>query len=509
MTDLLWPSTLRPFQLDGISVLMGADALLLADDMGLGKTVQCIAALRILLQRKTIGRVLIVTPASLLSQWRQELLHWAPEIKAVKVDGPIADRAWKWRIDKQVVLASYETVRSDSAAQQETWDVVVLDEAQRIKNRQTAVSRLCKRLRRHRSWALSGTPLENSVDELASILEFVRPSPEGGHAPLAGGHRLRARQDEVQLRRRKTDVLPELPPKTVVRLAVELGPAQDDSYRALERLGTSELSALGSDATAVNVLELITRLKQACNFCPRTGQSAKLDDLRHRLLRVQAQGDRALVFSQWKNPQYGVGRLAQELKAWRPLLYTGDVDPATRTAIIQRFQADPAPRILLLSLRAGGLGLNLQCASYVFHFDRWWNPAIENQATDRAHRLGQKNPVTVYVYTCVNTIEERIEAILDEKRRLFESMVDGISIDARRLLSEEDLFGLFGMEAPRKQKRSAVPALRLIDRVTMVLTRAGWNLQVRDTHIWGDFTDEYGDTLSLSAMVIEGRGDAD
>jgi hypothetical protein len=206
------------------------------------------------------------------------------------------------------------------------------------------------------------------------------------------------------------------------------------------------------------VLELISRLKQICNYDPASGESAKLADIAQRLATLVAEGHRALVFSQFTDDNYGVGRATTALKEFHPLSFTGSLSPGQRVSVVDRFLRDTRHKALILSLRAGGVGLNLQAASYVFHLDRWWNPAIEEQADSRAHRMGQPYPVTVFRYICAGTIEERIDAKLREKRRLFQDIVDDVSLDLGTALSEEELFGLFGLAAPRPQRDGTMTA---------------------------------------------------
>jgi len=311
--------------------------------------------------------------------------------------------------------------------------------------------------------------------ELSSVLEFVRPNPEGKRLPgLSFGPRLQAIHGELQLRRRKFEVLTDLPPKRVVRVALELSPPQRKRYQEVEAQGRGELTQLGQAATVLHILEMIARLKQVCNFCPITGVSSKFDDLKERVRCLSDQGERALVFSQWTNHRFGVERLANDLHEFDPLIYTGALSASERSLRIDTFRTHPQHRVLILSLRAGGQGLNLQEASYVIHFDRWWNPAVENQATDRAHRLGQTRAVTVYAYTCVDTIEERIEEILDRKRHLFAAIVDEVSLDVRRLLTPAELFGLFDLPAPVRAPPPQGSEQALLDRVRKVLTNTRW-----------------------------------
>ncbi|MCL4554709.1 MAG: DEAD/DEAH box helicase, partial [Actinobacteria bacterium] len=393
---LEWPSSLLPFQLDGVRVLLSQAEVLLADDMGLGKTVQAIAALRILLHRNEVESALVVAPASLIHQWRQELSRWAPELRVSTVAGTPEQRGFAWSVAAHVFLITYETLRSDFAPyancgpRRRTWGAVILDEAQKIKNRNTGVSTSCKMLPRHRSWALTGTPLENKVDDLVSILEFLQPNPGGEPvAPLHFDPTLAERHRDLQLRRRKKDVLPELPPKTVIRVLLDLSEEQMRSYRRAEEDGVLELRQRGETIQLTHVLQLITRLKQICNFCPDTGVSAKVNDLRSRLAVLASEDHRVLVFSQYTDDVFGVRAIERGISRHGPLMFTGDLSQEERKARIAQFKRDKRHRALILSLRAGGQGLNLQEASYVVHFDRWWNPAIERQAEDRSHRMGQ------------------------------------------------------------------------------------------------------------------------
>jgi SNF2 family DNA or RNA helicase len=434
------------FQLTGIRLLLDRDRLLLADEMGLGKTIQAIAAIRLLARRGQISTCLVVVPAAVLSQWLRELERWAPELRSCALRGPAAERAAQWRMPAHVHVVSYETLRSDvQLGRERLWDLVVIDEAQKIKNRDADVAVAVKRLLRRRAWALTGTPLENRLDDLASILEFVSPRlPDEEPHTLHPGDQLRRELGTVQLRRRKQEVLTELPSRTLTDLQLEMTPEQRRSYERAENEGLVYLKGLGSSITIANVLELILRLKQLCNFEPQSGASAKFADLRDRLAVLAAGGQRALVFSQFVDEYYGAAALARRLEQYRPVLYTGAMTLGDRDAAVRRFQEDPSRQVMILSLRAGGQGLNLQAASYVFHFDRWWNPAVEAQATARSHRLGQHLPVHVYSYTIENSIEERIRDILVEKRELFERIVEGVGIDVHGF-SRDELFRTVGL----------------------------------------------------------------
>lgn len=446
LEHLDWDGALMPFQRDGVQALLENPRLLLADDMGLGKTVQAIAAIRILYAGSRIGSCLVAAPASVLDQWRREIARWAPELSAMIIRGSAADREWQWAARRDVTLVGYESLRADfdGPLSRRSWDVVIADEAQRIKNR-NATSDVLKSLQRRRSWALTGTPIENDEEELASILEFVDHDEDGHRRRYHPGRRLRERHRELQLRRKKGDVLEDLPPKLVTKIPISLTPAQRRSYEKAEQDGIVYLRSLGAEVGVQHVLELITRLKQICNADPRTGESAKLADIQERMDQLTAQGHKALIFSQYTSDSFGVEFAARRLRDHDPLVISGNVPQEDRAGIIERFRTRPEHRALILSLRVGGLGLNLQSASYVFHLDRWWNPATERQAEDRTHRLGQTVKVNVIKYSCANTIEERIDRILESKQQLFAQLVDDVSLDLSTRLNSEELFGLFDL----------------------------------------------------------------
>ena len=455
---LPWPGELMPFQLDGVRALIDGEKILLADDMGLGKTIQVIAALRVLMVHRSVGSGLIVAPASVLDQWRQELLKWAPELTAMVIRGSPVDRAWQWAAEVHVAIASFETLRADfsdnlqSPLRKKTWDVLIADEAQRIKNR-NSTSAAVKGLQRRRSWALTGTPLENDEDELASIVEFVDHGDLVSEAHYSPGLELRQRHRELQLRRKKSDVLRDLPPKWTTKLEIPLLIRQRESYDRAEREGIFHLRELGADVRIQHVLELIQRLKQICNAEPETGQSGKFEDIRQRIETLAQQGHRAIVFSQYTGSGFGVDAIAGVLREFDPLTFTGSLSLEGKRDVIRRFRADDRHKALVVSLRAGGVGLNLQEASYVFHLDRWWNPAVERQAEDRSHRYGQTVPVHVFKYSCINTIEDRIDRILAQKQELFDELVDDVSFDLSASLTADQLFGLFGLENPTAGRR--------------------------------------------------------
>jgi SNF2 family DNA or RNA helicase len=458
---------------------MKREALLLSDEMGLGKTIQTIAALRVLCVRQEIESALIVVPASLLPQWRRQLDVWAPDLRVSPVKGTPGERVYQWRIPAHVHLVGYETLRSDIwQIADHQWDLVVIDEAQKIKNPDSDVSTVVKRLVRKRAWALTGTPLENRIEDLASVLDFVRPrGSESRLAPILPGPHLRAQLADLQLRRRKREVLEDLPPLIESEVVLAMGEAQRAAYDRAENDGLIRLHELGADLRIQNVLELILRLKQLCNFDPVSGASIKLDDLRDRLEELATTGEKALIFSQFVDDRFGVQAIAKGIAKFNPVAYTGAMSMHQRDEAVRVFLEDESRAAMVLSLQAGGQGLNLQAASYVFHFDRWWNPAVQDQAAGRAHRIGQKRTVNAYSYMLEGTIEERVLQILVGKRELFNAVVEGAGIDLEVALTKGELFGLLGIPSP------GVPAgtgsmgpIEFEQHIGRLLEAAGYNV---------------------------------
>jgi SNF2 family DNA or RNA helicase len=447
-SDLAFPRQPFPFQLDGMAFLMPRHAAILADEMGLGKSMQAISSLRLLVRSGQARSVLVVCPKGLVSNWVRELADWAPELLVAVIEGDPARRRWQWALeDVPVKVANYEAVVRDRDLLTEmglSFDLVVLDEAQRIKNRASNTHQAVRDLSRRRSWALTGTPVENSAEDLVALFDFIAPGHVTGRmSPKALG----AAAADYVLRRTKDRVLTEMPPRMNRDERIELSPEQRETYRRAEDEGVLRLSALGNEATIQNVFELVLRLKQICNFDPATGESAKLDCLMAELEEVQASGRKALVFSQWVET---LRRLETKLARFGALQYHGGMSTAARDEAIRRFKHEPRHSVLLLSYGAGAVGLNLQFSQYVFLFDRWWNPAIEDQAINRAHRIGAAGAVTVTRFLSVDTIEERIDEVLRKKRDLSETILSQAEAPAASGLTAEDLFSLFKLAPPHR-----------------------------------------------------------
>ena len=447
-SNISFPKEPFPFQLDGMAFLMPRHGAILADEMGLGKSMQAISSLRLLIHSGQARQILVVCPKGLVSNWARELSEWAPELVVAVVEGDPTRRCWQWKLEGvPVKVANYEAVVRDREMIEElglSFDLVVLDEAQRIKNRSSNTHDAIGALRRGRSWALTGTPVENSATDLVSLFDFIAPGQVNENmSPKTLGV---AAADYV-LRRTKDKVLTEMPPRMNRDESIELTPEQQETYQRAEDDGVVRLSELGQEASIQNVFELILRLKQICNFDPSTGKSAKLDCLTAELEEVQASGKKALVFSQWVDT---LGRLESNLRQFGALQYHGGMSTAARDRAIEQFKNESKHSVLLLSYGAGAVGLNLQFSQYVFLFDRWWNPAIEDQAINRAHRIGAAGAVTVTRFLSAGTIEERIDEVLQRKRDLSETILSQAEAPAASGLSAKDLFALFRLPEPRQ-----------------------------------------------------------
>ena len=446
-SSLEFPRQPFPFQFDGMAFLMPRHGAVLADEMGLGKSMQAISSIRLLVRLGEARRVLVVCPKGLVSNWTRELADWAPEILVAVIEGDQQRRRWQWSLaDVPVKVANYEVVVRDRELIAElglSFDLMVLDEAQRIKNRSSQTSDAVRSVPRRRSWALTGTPVENSSDDLVGVFEFIAP----GHlnermSPKTMGA---AAADHV-LRRTKDKVLKDMPPRLNRDERIELTPEQRETYRRAEEEGVLRLADLGREATIQNVFELVLRLKQICNFDTFTGESAKLECLEADLEEIHASGKKALVFSQWVQT---LGRLRGKLSRFGALEYHGGMSTAARDEAIRQFKHEKQHSVLLLSYGAGAVGLNLQFSQYVFLFDRWWNPAVEDQAINRAHRIGAVGAVTVTRFLSANTIEERIDEVLRRKRDLSDMILSQAEAPAASGLTQEDLFALFKLAPPR------------------------------------------------------------
>lgn len=442
-----------PYQYRGMAFLYPRHAAVLADEMGLGKTMQAISSIRMLLHAHEVRSVLLICPKPLVSNWLREFRLWAPELPVAAIEGDQQKRQWQWtHPGTPVKIANYELVLRDEEFIRQpdfSFDLVVLDEAQRIKNRGSSTSRIVRSIPRRRSWALTGTPIENSLEDLVGIFDFLG---RGLESLTKSPSKLADHVRDYVLRRTKDMVLTDLPPKLFRDAELELTGEQMASYQTAEDEGIIRLNDMGHEITIQHVFELVLRLKQICNFDPATGRSSKLDRLEADLSEVAASNQKAIVFSQWVQT---LSRLKDRLVDYHPLEYHGRIPSKHRDDILRRFKEDPKHNVLLMSYGAGSVGLNLQFCRYVFLFDRWWNPAVEDQAINRAHRIGAAGSVTVTRMLTLGTIEERIDQVLREKRELFESLFSQTGTPRSIGLTHDEIFGLFRLQVPKESKNGS------------------------------------------------------
>ncbi|MES2098296.1 MAG: DEAD/DEAH box helicase [Pseudomonadota bacterium] len=460
--------TLRPYQLHGLAWLQYLRehqlAGILADDMGLGKTAQVLAHL---LVEKHAGRLdlpaLVVLPTSLIANWQAEAAHNAPGLRVLTLQGADRAREFARMAEHDVVFTTYPLLWRDiEALEAHEWHLLILDEAQMVKNAASRAATALRRLNARHRLCVTGTPLENHLGELWAHFDFLMPGflgdtrsftrlwrkPIETNGETARAELLAQRVRPFILRRRKEDVASELPTKTEVIRLVQLQGAQRALYESV-RVAADEqvrrvLARLSFNGAQISILDALLKLRQVCcdphlvkgSKLPVTMPRAKLEWLRDMLPDLVAEGRRVLVFSQFTEM---LALVAAELNALElPFLeLTGETPVRTRGAVVKRFQAKEAP-IFLLSLKAGGVGLNLTAADTVIHLDPWWNPAVERQATDRAHRIGQDQPVFVYKLVVEGSIEERMLALQARKAALAEGVL-GSDAAAAVKFSAEDL----------------------------------------------------------------------
>ncbi|NNE92660.1 MAG: hypothetical protein HKN23_13520 [Verrucomicrobiales bacterium] len=445
---------LRPYQSAGVEWMRGLAARsmggILADDMGLGKTLQALTFIQ------CAGRKsLVVCPSSLVFNWIAEAEKFVPDLKVVALTGP--DRAEKFDADADLFVTSYAILRLDADKfRGREFTTVILDEAQHIKNPDAKVSKAAHRLHGKFRFALTGTPIENSVKDLWSILQFAMPGYLGERrafldrfAHTAAQKRLARKIRPVILRRLKTEVAADLPEKIEQVVYCDLKPKQQEVYEKLLRESRETILDAEGGRKRMLALTALLRLRQTCCDLRLLGlpdiendvASVKLDALEELLEEAVEGGHRVLVFSQF----------VQMLQVLVPFLSERGLDfcyldgsTRNRGEVVAKFQSSESIPVFLISLKAGGVGLNLTAADTVIHIDPWWNPAVEAQATDRAHRIGQERVVTSYKLITRNTVEEKILALQEKKRKTIQSLLDSPEADLGESgLSEDELLGLF------------------------------------------------------------------
>lgn len=463
-------ATLRPYQLEGLSWLQFLReydlAGVLADDMGLGKTVQALAHLLIEKQSGRMDRPsLVIAPTSLMTNWRQEAERFAPDLKTLVLHGLDRKQHFDHIADHDLVVSSYPLLPRDHAVLKKIdYHCLILDEAQYIKNPKTKYAQAACSLNARHRLCLTGTPMENHLGELWSLFRFLLPGFLGDETRFNSAFRrpIERANDEQRrkllakrvapflLRRRKEEVVKELPPKTEIVQNIELTGAQRDLYESVrltmhERV-KQEVNKKGFSRAHIIILDALLKLRQICCHpqllslasAKKIKDSAKLGLLMDLVPEMIEEGRRILLFSQFTSM---LALIEAELKKKKIpyVLLTGKTND--RATPIEQFQSGKVP-LFLISLKAGGTGLNLTAADTVIHYDPWWNPAVENQATDRAHRIGQSKNVFVYKLMTVGTVEEKISAMQERKRELVEGLLSEEKRDQVKL-SAEDLDVLF------------------------------------------------------------------
>ncbi len=500
------PNKPYPYQQVGVKFLVEHESALLGDDMGTGKTVMSVVALRVLFQGRKVKKALIVCPVVVLKVWQKHLQDWAPELSVTVVRGSRDERKLDWRCPAHVYVAAYDSVSSDfltvvkkkativckncqrastfgekvHVADNQTpqfscphcqtpfkelptsdalvgndvvasFDVVVLDEAQYIKNPNTSRSRGVKLPIPRYRWALTGTPVETKIKDLAGIFSFVKPKYM--HYNISTGEAKRL-MEPYFLRRLKKDVLPDLPPKIRQEQWLELDPDQRSEYDRVRRGEVRKLTELGEQVTKAHIFAVITALKRVCNFASGKRSSPKSEILVEQIKTIKASGYKALVFTQWVD-EYGVASLESILKPFGVSVLKGGLSDNLREKALREFHSDTNVCVLLATLKAGGVGLTLTEANYVFHYDHWWNPATMWQAEDRVHRKGQLRGVNVYSFWTQKTIEERIHQKLQERGMLFDEVVNSLSeTDVERSISTDDWLDMLGVPRDSRPRRS-------------------------------------------------------
>jgi len=441
-------AVLRPYQKTGFSWLSYMDTLgfgaCLADDMGLGKTVQALSFLE-RLRTEAGGRVLLVVPASLLGNWQREIARFAPEMPYHILHGKTAAvLEEECTQDVFLTITTYAMVLRLDALQQIKWSVVLLDEAQAIKNPAAKQTKSIKQLNSRMRIVMTGTPIENSLINLWSLFDFLNRGLLGTAKEFSafskrlandpGGYgKLRDMMSPFILRRLKTDkaVISDLPDKTEISDYVSLSRKQTVLYRSI----VSDLEHSLMDAQGIQrkglVLATILKLKQICNhpdqylgqapFLPE--ESGKLQLLGELCESIYENRERVLVFTQFREMTEPLGSFLKSVFHCDGLVLHGGTPPNKRTEMVAAFQGEDYVPFMVLSIKAGGVGLNLTAANHVIHFDRWWNPAVENQATDRAFRIGQKKDVIVHKFISTGTIEEKIHALIADKSKLVQDVI--------------------------------------------------------------------------------------
>lgn len=464
---------LRGYQQEGIGWLVDNSSALLADEMGTGKTVQTVNAIRLLFRQGKIKSTLIVCPPAVIGSvelsietekpegWSGHCYLWAPELSVTVIRGSRKHRKLAWETPVHVYITTYDTLRRDLSegllANLSAFDCVVLDEAQNIKNRDSERSKAVRKLQAEYRWALTGTPIENSTEDVKSLFDFINP---GFFKPGIdySNQEIRSRIDPYMLRRLKKDVL-DLPDKTYKEDWLKLDLEQQKEYENALKSGRSKIEASRDNKREIktHIFALLDKLKRICNFAEDKIISPKTELLIDYLETIVASNQKVIIFSQYL--EQGTNKIANLLQTHKIgfVTYTGESSQQQRNQALSDFRSRSDINVFLATIQSSGYGLTLTEASYVIHFDHPWNPAKMQNAEDRAHRIGQTKNLTVYSFWMKDTIEERIRKKLIEKHLLVEDVINPLAVEVcKEPITTEEWLDILGIETVQKTEYKSI-----------------------------------------------------
>lgn len=423
--DKTTQSKLRPFQLSGIRWLMNHRVGILADDMGLGKTAQALISAEKLIFQGTIRSTLVICPKSLLANWESECVRWVPNLTVVRVmpQRNQSDKVWAAILGRShIIITSYEQLRTlPTPLLSASLDLVIADEAHRLRRSQAKLVRSFRLLTMERMWALTGTPIERHEVDLATLLSLLEPTRFSAETADLSLPDLRSQARPYILRRLKRDVLTELPQVIDTTETLELTPEQKQTY--------SSILSKPMSMDVSEVLKRFTLLRSTCDYDPRTSSSSKLDRIVEILNSIREAEEKAVVFSYLLYPlEILESRLKHMDSGQHSVVLTGKTSTKDRELVLRKFKNDKNISFLLCSSRVGGEGLTLTEANHVLFVNEWWNPSANSQARDRVVRLGQERIVHIHRFRCEGTIEESLERILRRKNEAFTNILDAMAI---------------------------------------------------------------------------------
>jgi non-specific serine/threonine protein kinase len=463
---------LRPYQAQGVAWLNTLNQMrlgaILADDMGLGKTIQVLSLLLLKQSQAKGNPTLLIIPASLIGNWKLEIDRFAPSLKYWIAHPSGNGTSRPSNVDFDVWITTYGSVARIGWLLDQNWDLIIADEAQAIKNPSAKQTKAIKALKSKHRIVLTGTPVENHLSDLWSLFDFVSPGLLGSSKDFEGFIKRKTKNSESPyaslrilvrpyiLRRLKTDknVISDLPDKIEFKIYCALSKGQVVLYQqSVESLAKDMKNVDGIQRRGI-ILSYLMRFKQICNHPSQfvkdgefsSSNSGKFLRLKEICEMISEKQEKVLVFTQFKEITEPLSDFLQSIFGKRGLVLHGGTHVKNRSEIVESFQKDNGPPYFVLSLKAGGTGLNLTAASHVIHFDRWWNPAVENQATDRAFRIGQKRKVLVHKFICKGTLEEKIDALIESKQTLSKEILEGSDSALLTELPNDELLKIVALD---------------------------------------------------------------